>query len=389
MTSTGRGCAGRLAAGAAAPRSRARVATARCRTPSGGGRSPAALALRGVDPDDPAADLTTFGDWLRAHRPGRPGRSTGSWGLITVAALNLHPDEASLALAARVFRTGLLDRRRRRRPRHSRGAAPPAARRTGRPAVRRLGVRVHTKTKVTAVEARPRRAVRRRAGRTFGRRWRLRHSHRRTARSPPMPSSSPSPIRRRRRSSRSVPRPDRHRWAELGCVADRQRPPALRPHGSPTCRSPPGSTRRCSGCSTGPASPASTTGSTSSSPSPPPTTASTSAADSCRQTSPLALADLFPAARQARVVESFVTREPHATFRQGPGTAALRPDRRRPGCPASPWPAPGPPPAGRTRWRAPSAAASSRPTRSAGPPRLRGGTIDTPLQDGRLTEATS
>ncbi|WP_092654474.1 FAD-dependent oxidoreductase [Actinopolymorpha singaporensis] len=38
-----------------------------------------------------------------------------------------------------------------------------------------------------------------------------------------------------------------------------------------------------------------------------------------------ALADLFPAARGAWVVDAFVTREPHATFRQRAGTAALRP----------------------------------------------------------------
>jgi uncharacterized protein with NAD-binding domain and iron-sulfur cluster len=38
-----------------------------------------------------------------------------------------------------------------------------------------------------------------------------------------------------------------------------------------------------------------------------------------------ALAELFPAARDARVVEFFVTRERRATFRQAPGSARLRP----------------------------------------------------------------
>ena len=38
-----------------------------------------------------------------------------------------------------------------------------------------------------------------------------------------------------------------------------------------------------------------------------------------------ALAELFPAAREARVVEFFVTRERRATFRQVPGTGKLRP----------------------------------------------------------------
>ena len=38
-----------------------------------------------------------------------------------------------------------------------------------------------------------------------------------------------------------------------------------------------------------------------------------------------ALAELFPAAREARVAEFFVTRERRATFRQVPGTGKLRP----------------------------------------------------------------
>jgi len=38
-----------------------------------------------------------------------------------------------------------------------------------------------------------------------------------------------------------------------------------------------------------------------------------------------ALAALLPPARQATVLDFFVTREPHATFRPAPGSAALRP----------------------------------------------------------------
>ena len=38
-----------------------------------------------------------------------------------------------------------------------------------------------------------------------------------------------------------------------------------------------------------------------------------------------ALAELFPPARDAQVVEFFVTRERRATFRQAPGSARLRP----------------------------------------------------------------
>ena len=70
----------------------------------------AALALRRLDPDDPALDQTSFGAWLRQH-----GQSAAAvarlWGLFSTAALNLRCDQASLALAVRVFRTGLLDHR--------------------------------------------------------------------------------------------------------------------------------------------------------------------------------------------------------------------------------------------------------------------------------------
>src|SRR5262249_51958738 len=42
----------------------------------------------------------------------------------------------------------------------------------------------------------------------------------------------------------------------------------------------------------------------------------------------LAMAELFPRAAGARVVDSMVTREQAATFRAAPGTAALRPPTR-------------------------------------------------------------
>lgn len=64
--------------------------------------------LRELDPQDPELDRISFGDWLR--RCGESPRSTRVlWGLLSVAALNAEPDESSLALAAEVFRTGLLD----------------------------------------------------------------------------------------------------------------------------------------------------------------------------------------------------------------------------------------------------------------------------------------
>ncbi|NJC71204.1 FAD-dependent oxidoreductase [Planosporangium thailandense] len=68
----------------------------------------AAGALRAVDPDDPRTDRRSFGSWLAEHGQG-PGAVRRLWDLITIAALNTPADDASLALAARVFRTGLLD----------------------------------------------------------------------------------------------------------------------------------------------------------------------------------------------------------------------------------------------------------------------------------------
>lgn len=68
----------------------------------------AAASLRRVDPDDPRADLESFGSWLQQHGQTRlPVERL--WSLVCTAALNLPPGEASLGLAARVFRTGLLD----------------------------------------------------------------------------------------------------------------------------------------------------------------------------------------------------------------------------------------------------------------------------------------
>ena len=67
-----------------------------------------ALALRRLDPADPTLDMRTLGSYLRAH--GQNDATIDAlWGIIATATLNIDPDEASLALAAKVFRTGLLD----------------------------------------------------------------------------------------------------------------------------------------------------------------------------------------------------------------------------------------------------------------------------------------
>jgi hydroxysqualene dehydroxylase len=68
-----------------------------------------ALALSRLDPADPSLDSVTFGSWLSRH-----GQSDAAierlWNLIALPTINVPAAEASLALAVKVFRTGLLDR---------------------------------------------------------------------------------------------------------------------------------------------------------------------------------------------------------------------------------------------------------------------------------------
>ncbi|MCP9956478.1 hydroxysqualene dehydroxylase HpnE [Streptomyces sudanensis] len=67
----------------------------------------AALALRSLDPADPALDAVDFAGWLARH--GQSRRAVEAlWDLVGVATLNATAERSSLALAATVFRTGLL-----------------------------------------------------------------------------------------------------------------------------------------------------------------------------------------------------------------------------------------------------------------------------------------
>jgi len=72
------------------------------------GAARAALALSRLDLDDEGLDGQTFGAWLAEH-----GQSTAAvealWNLIALPTLNLRADDASLAMAAFVFQTGLLN----------------------------------------------------------------------------------------------------------------------------------------------------------------------------------------------------------------------------------------------------------------------------------------
>ena len=112
----------------------------------------AAVALRRTDPADAQVDEQGFGGFLRRH-----GQSTAAvdrlWSVISTATLNIDPDAASLALAAKVFRTGLLE--------DSRGAdlgyaAVPLGEIhdvRARTALEAAGVTVREATKVLSVDA--------------------------------------------------------------------------------------------------------------------------------------------------------------------------------------------------------------------------------------------
>jgi hydroxysqualene dehydroxylase len=71
------------------------------------GAARAAVGLMGLDPAEPALDRVSFGDWLARH--GQGPRAVGAlWDLIALPTINLPAADASLALAAFVFQTGLL-----------------------------------------------------------------------------------------------------------------------------------------------------------------------------------------------------------------------------------------------------------------------------------------
>jgi squalene-associated FAD-dependent desaturase len=67
----------------------------------------AALAFRRLDEKDQKTDELSLGDWLAAHGQDERTRRV-LWDLFSVSSLNVPGDDASLALAAVVVKTGLL-----------------------------------------------------------------------------------------------------------------------------------------------------------------------------------------------------------------------------------------------------------------------------------------
>jgi squalene-associated FAD-dependent desaturase len=295
-----------------------------------------ALAMRRVDPADPEVDAQRFGDWLAARGQSERARRA-LWDLFTVSALNIAGDDASLALAATVVKTGLLGKN---------NAAD-----IGVPALplgelhgdacaallTRLGARVALNAKVTAIETTGPGAAGAREGSAA--RFRVRLARPADDASLPaeiaadavvlaVPHEKAAPLV----PEDALPPGTVAAWSGLGAspivnvhvIYDR--PVTSLPFAAAIDSPVQWVFDRTSisglgdGRSGGPQYLA----------------ISLSAADSyaevpaarLREQFVPALAELFPAARDARVTEFFVTRERRATFRQGPGTGALRPKAR-------------------------------------------------------------
>ena len=283
---------------------------------------PAALALARLDPARPDLDDKRLGDWLAARGQDERARRA-LWDLFTVSSLNVAGDDANLALAATVVKTALLG---------AKDAADigvptvPLGDLHGRAAadlLGRLGAQVRLGAKAVAVEPGPRGGFEVRLA-----------SHAEAAGNGggdviradgvvlAVPPDAAARLLPDTPGGRSVN--GSGHWGELGSspivnvhvVYDRRvtRLPFAAAVDSPVQwvfdRTGPSGLRKGQylAVSLSAAEPYVTV------------PAARMCEDFLR-----ALADLFPAAAQARVADCFVTRERRATFRQEPGCGRLRP----------------------------------------------------------------
>jgi len=281
-----------------------------------------ALAMRGLDPADPALDTQRFGDWLAAH--GQTGHARRVlWDLFTVSALNIAGDDASLGLATTVVQTGLLGKN------NAADIGVPALPLgelhgdAGAAVLTRLGGTVALNTKVAAIEpladadARYRVRLGRASGEASGELLA-------DAVVLAVPHDKAAPLI----PAQALPAGTVQAWSGLGAS------PIVNVHVIYD--------RKVTGLPFAAAvdSPVQwvfdrteISGLASQQPGQQYLAISLSAADeyadvpaaTLRERFVPALADLFPAAREASVTEFFVTRERRATFRQEPGCGALRP----------------------------------------------------------------
>ncbi|MET7295591.1 hydroxysqualene dehydroxylase HpnE [Streptomyces griseoloalbus] len=110
----------------------------------------AALALKGLDLADPSLDTQDFGSWLTAHGQS-PRAIEALWDLVGVATLNAVAGDASLSLAAMVFKTGLLSDPSAADIGWARVPLGELHDRLAREALDSAGVRTEVRTRVTSV----------------------------------------------------------------------------------------------------------------------------------------------------------------------------------------------------------------------------------------------
>ncbi|MFG2085268.1 MULTISPECIES: hydroxysqualene dehydroxylase HpnE [unclassified Spirillospora] len=270
----------------------------------------ASLALDRLDPGDPSLDGVGMGGWLARHGQ-RPRAREALWELFVTAALNAGLDDAALGPAAMVCQTALLGRS---DAADIGVASVPLGDLHGTTAawkIERGGGRIRLGAKVSAIEAGPKLVVN----------------------GSPAGADAVVVAVPHRAAAALVPAeacPDRDGWAGLGSspivnvhvVYDR---PVMREAFAAAVGSPVQWVFDRTGVS-GLAGGDGPSGGQY-------LAVSVSAADRWIDTPAAALREvylpalerLFPAARRARVTDFFVTRERHATFRQSPGSGALRP----------------------------------------------------------------
>ncbi|HEY2284199.1 MAG TPA: hydroxysqualene dehydroxylase HpnE [Streptosporangiaceae bacterium] len=276
----------------------------------------AALALRFADPASPRLDEQRLGDWLGARGQSERARRR-LWDLFIISALNIAGDDASVGLAATVIKTALLGRK---DAADIGMAAIPLGDLHGKAALElltRLGADVRLGSKATAIEqpgpggGGPFRVPVVTAGEPEG-------ALRADAVLLAVPAAAAARLAPARLAASAA------QWGELGVSPivnvhvhyDRR---VTRLPFAAALESPVQwvfDKTKAAGVASGQY-----------------LAVSQSAADDyvdvpaarIREEFLPALEQLFPAAREARVLDFFVTRERRATFRQGPGTGRLRP----------------------------------------------------------------
>jgi squalene-associated FAD-dependent desaturase len=270
-----------------------------------------AKRIQALDPEDPTLDRQSLGDWLSRRGEG-DAAIDGLWDLLVRATLNLSARDASLALAVKVLRTGFLDRA---DAADVGWSAVPLARLHAEPAATALakaGAELQLRAPVDAIECRAGEspAVRVRGERVEADAVILACDHEAAAKLVPEESG---------RSGNDLAKLGRSPIVNVHLLYDRRvlALPFVAGFGSPLQwifdRT------RSAGVDEGQY-----------------LVISLSAADAwvgrssddLRRELVPALAELLPATRTAKLRELFLTCEPAATFRQAPGTRALRPPAR-------------------------------------------------------------